>query len=235
MSTVLTAALTETIQSAARRLTSWRRREFQAEMALKYCEGNARRAERLFGWGRNAVHTGLNEFRTGIRCRENFSARGRQKSEVKNPALVAQTHALVEPESQADPKFQTPLAFTRLPAKAVQQQLATGGSPAPAQRTVRDLLNRLGYRLRRVRKSKPQKHSARPTRSSTTCGKSTRRPPARRKRCGFRSIPRPKSRSATSHAAASHADGRPFALPTTTCIPMPSSRRPAFWKSMAIH
>jgi hypothetical protein len=36
---------------------------------------------------------------------------------------VSLIHALVEPESQADSKFQTPLAYTRMTAKAVHEQL----------------------------------------------------------------------------------------------------------------
>jgi hypothetical protein len=73
----------------------------------------------LFGWGRAAVHTGLNERRTGIRCLDAFSARGRPRTEEQQPELVEVIHALVEPASQADSKFQTPLAYTRLTAKAV--------------------------------------------------------------------------------------------------------------------
>ena len=80
---------------------------------------------------------------------------------------------MVEPESQADPKFQTPLAFTRITAKAVHEQLkanAAGESRhVPAERTVHDILNRLGYRLRPVRKTKPQKKFAKPMPSSTIC------------------------------------------------------------------
>ena len=159
MPAVLTESLKETIQTAAAKLTGVRRREFQAEMVVKYCAGSPRRAERVFGWGRAAVRTGLNELRTGIRCVDNFSARGRRTTESKNPALVAQIHVIVEPESQADPKFQTPLAYTRITAKAVRQQLSARGAPQhlPAERTLRDILNRLGYRLRRVRKTKPKK------------------------------------------------------------------------------
>jgi sulfur carrier protein ThiS len=37
----------------------------------------------------------------------------------------------------------------------------------PAERTVHDILNRLGYRLRPVLKTKPQKKFPRQTRSST--------------------------------------------------------------------
>lgn len=168
----LTEAVRETIKSGARKLTGFRRRQFQAEVARQYCDGSARQAERIFGWGRDAVETGLHELRTGIRCLDNFSARGRHKTEARHPALVAQIHAIVEPKSQADPKFQTPLAFTRITAKAVRAQLVAwaSGSPqvVPAERTMYSVLNRLGYRLRRVRKTKPQKSFPKPTPSSRT-------------------------------------------------------------------
>jgi len=191
-----TESVRETIQSAARKLTGFRRRQFQAEMAIKYCGGSPRRAEQVFGWGREAVNTGLNELRTGIRCVEDFSARGRRRTEEQNPELAQEIHALVEPKSQADPKFQTPLAYTRITAKAVHERLAAnagaGERHVPAERTVYDILNRLGYRLRRVRKTKPQKKSPRPTPSSTTCGKSTRKPRRMRKLSASRSTPRPR-------------------------------------------
>jgi Rhodopirellula transposase DDE domain len=168
----LTDSVKELIKSAARKLTGFRRRQFQAEMTIMYCEGHPRRGEQVFGWGRDAVNTGLNELRTGIRCADGFSARGRHKTEVQQPELVSEIHALVEPESQADPKFQTPLAYTRMTAKAVHEQLKANSvgknRHVPAERTVHDILNRLGYRLRPVLKSKPQKKSAKPTPSSTT-------------------------------------------------------------------
>lgn len=170
MLTELTESVKATIQLAARKLTGYLRRQFQAEMAVKYCQGSPRRAEQVFGWGRVAVDTGLNELRTGIRCLDGFSLRGRHKTEELNPELVQEIHSLVDPHSQADPKFQTPLAYTRITAKAVQQQLAAKaagtGRPVPAERTVSDILNRLGYRLRRVRKTQPQKKSLPPTPSS---------------------------------------------------------------------
>jgi len=168
----LTDAVRETILSAARKLTGFRRRQFQAEVAKQYCQGSARRAEQLFGWGRAAVETGLNELRTGIRCLDHFSARGRHKTEQRDPTLVDRIHAIVEPDSQADPKFQTPLAFTRVTAKAVREQLLAeapeASQPVPAERTIHDILNRLGYCLRRVRKTKVQKKFPKPMLSSIT-------------------------------------------------------------------
>ena len=170
MVTDLTDAVRETILSAARKLTGFRRRQFQAEVAAQYCQGSARQAEQLFGWGRAAVETGLNELRTGIRCLDNFSARGRHKAEQRDPTLVDRIHVIVEPDSQADPKFQTPLAFTRVTAKAVRERLLAEApnalQPIPAERTVHDVLNRLGYSLRRVRKTKAQKKFPKLTPSS---------------------------------------------------------------------
>ena len=196
MLTELTESVRETIRLAARKLTGFRRRQFQAEMAIKYCQGNPRRAEQVFGWGRDSVNTGLNELRTGIRCVDDFSTRGRHKTEEQQPELAQKIHALVDPQSQADPKFQTPLAYTRITAKAVYEQLAANTTEkdrhVPAERTIYDILNRLGYRLRRVRKTKPQKNFPRPTPSSITCGKSTPKPHKTRKRSASRSTPRPR-------------------------------------------
>lgn len=194
----LTASMRETIRSAAKKLTGACRRQFQAEVAMRYCQGSPRRAEETFGWGRDAVKKGLHELRGGISCVDNFSARGRRKTEEKYPEIVCRIEALVEPESQADPKFQTPLAFTRMTAQAVHDQLAADVcdepslSTLPAVRTIRDILNRLGYRLRRVRKTRPQKKFPRPTTSSRTSDTCTQKLPTTQARCGFPSTPRPK-------------------------------------------
>jgi hypothetical protein len=163
MSAELTEPVMETIKSACQKLTGNLRRQFQAEVAEQYCDGIPRQAETVFGWGRDAVRLGLHERRTGIRCVDDYSSRGRHKSEDKFPELTAEIQALVEPHSQADPKFQTPLAYTRITAKAVHEHLLAKASQSshavPAERTLYDILNRLGYRLRRVRKTKPQKNS----------------------------------------------------------------------------
>src|SRR5437763_6573667 len=77
------------IRSGASRLTGYRRRSFLAEVAVELCGGNARQAERRFGWGRQTVEKGLQERNHGVRCLEYFAARGRQRSEDKHPQLAA--------------------------------------------------------------------------------------------------------------------------------------------------
>ena len=172
----LTEDIIQTIQSAAKLLTGYKRRQFQAQMALKYCNGSARQAETTFGWGRAAVGTGLNERRTGIRCLEAYELRGRKKSEQRCPKLKGHIHRLVEPQAQADPKFQTALAYTRITARAVRQALQAVPElkdAVPGRQTIGVVLNRLGYRLRRVLKTRPEKRSPKPMPSSDTS-----RPPA---------------------------------------------------------
>lgn len=167
----LTEDVIQTIQSAAKLLTGYRRRQFQAETAIKYCNGSAREAETTFGWGRAAVITGLGELRSGIRCLDACHLRGRKKTEELCPKLEEHVHRLVDPQAQADPKFQTTLAFTRITAKAVRDALKAEPELkgfVPCRQTVGCLLNRLGYRLRRVLKARPEKKFRKPTRSSRT-------------------------------------------------------------------
>lgn len=149
------------IRSAARRLKGHQRRLFQAEVATALCGGNPRAAERRFGWGRAAVATGLHEASQGIRCVENFSAKGSRPSEEKNPQLAADIRAIVEPCTQADPELKSSRRYTNLSAAEVLQALKDQHGYAddrlPSERTMRDILNRLGYRLKRIQKAKPLK------------------------------------------------------------------------------
>ena len=148
------------IRSGARRLTGYQRRLFQAEVATELCGGNARQAERRFGWGRDTVATGLHELQRGMRCREDFAARGRQRSEEKDPQLAADIRAIVEPHTHADPELKSARRYTNLSAAEVRQALMDQGysqQELPSERTMRDILNRMNYRLKRIQKGKPLK------------------------------------------------------------------------------
>lgn len=151
------------LRRAADRLTGHPKRLFQAEVAVALCGGSARRAERRFGWGRDAVGTGLHELASGIRCVENFPARGRVRTEDADPTLAADIRELVEPRTHADPELTTDRRYTDLSAREVLARLRAGGyadADLPSERTARDILNRMGYRLARVRKGRPLKKTA---------------------------------------------------------------------------
>ena len=148
------------IRSGARRLTGYQRRLFLAEVATALCGGSARQAERRFGWGRDTVEKGLHEFHHGVRCLENFAARGRQRSEQKDPQLAADIRAIVEPHTHADPELKSARRYTNLSAAEVRDALIAKGHPKealPSERTLRDILNRMNYRLKRIQKGKPLK------------------------------------------------------------------------------
>jgi hypothetical protein len=159
--TASTQQFEKLIRSAARRLKGHQRRLFQAEVADTLCGGSPRTAERRFGWGRDSVATGLHEVRTAIRCVEDFPARGKLPCEVKDPRLAADIRALVEPHTLADPEVKSARRYTNLSAREVRQALQEQKNYAadrlPSERTLRDILNRLGYRLKRIQKAKPLK------------------------------------------------------------------------------
>ena len=148
------------ICSGARRLTGYQRRLFIAEVATELCGGSARQAERRFGWGRATVEKGLHESCSGVRCLENFAARGRPRSEEKNPQLAEDIRAIVEPHTQADPELKSSRRYTNLSAAEVREALIAKGysqEELSSERTMRDILNRMNYRLKRIQKGKPLK------------------------------------------------------------------------------
>src|SRR3954447_26249598 len=104
-------------------LTGYQRRLFQAEVVTALCGGNARQAEYRFGWGRATVEKGLHEQHHGIRCLENFTARGRRRSEEKDPRLAADIRAIVEPHSYADPELKSSRRYSNLSASEVLEAL----------------------------------------------------------------------------------------------------------------
>ena len=149
------------LRLAASKMTGATRRAFQAEMTWKYCGGNARQAESVFGWGRHTVELGLAERRTGVLCLGAQSARsGRKRWEAQHPQAAQALCQLAQAHAQQDPTFRTTLAYTRLTAQAALEALrAQDGEEdqLPAPSTMAAVLHRLGFRLRRVVKAKPQK------------------------------------------------------------------------------
>jgi hypothetical protein len=149
------------LRLAASKMIGAERRAFMAEMALKYCGGGARLAETVFGWGRETGEMGLAEKRTGLICFGAQSAYcGRQRWEERQPGAAAALRQLAEAHAQPDPSFRTVLGYTRLTAKAAREALLSQGfgeEQLPSPSTMAEVLNRLGYRLRKVVKAKPRK------------------------------------------------------------------------------
>jgi len=149
------------IKNTAETLGGAAKREYVAMITIELLGGSARKAESKVGWSRDMVKKGLGELTTGIGRADNYSARGNKKTEEKMPELKGDIRSIVDPKSQTDPNFQTSFAYTRITAKAVRQALIDEKGYAddelPCENTIRNILNRMGYQLKRVQKTKPIK------------------------------------------------------------------------------
>ena len=136
------------------------RRQSMAQITISLLDGKPRVAEEVFGWGRSTVELGMHELKTGIRCLNDISNRHRTRTEDKYPEILKDIHAIMEPECQADPHLRTNLAYTNMSASAVRKALLSKGwskEIVPTERTISDILNRHGYVIRSVAKTRVQK------------------------------------------------------------------------------
>jgi hypothetical protein len=133
--------------------------------------GGQRRAERALGWSRVTIRKGTHELERGLRCVDNFAARGRKRAEDHLPNLLTDITTIVDGQSQTDPQFRTNRLYTRLSAAEVRRQLIAhhGYTDAelPTAETIGAKLNALGYYPRKVAKTQPQKKFPKPTPSSS--------------------------------------------------------------------
>jgi hypothetical protein len=148
-----------TLKDAAQKLTGNRKRDFMAKVSEDYFDGSARKAETALGWCRHSVQLGLHERRSGLVCVDNYRARGRHKSEEVLPHLAADIRSLVDAQAQADPTFQSTFLYARISARAVREALVSEAgydeSGLPTRQTIGEILNRMGYRLKKHKRPSP--------------------------------------------------------------------------------
>lgn len=157
----ITPELKAALNEAKSKLKSSDRRQFMAQIVESLGPGGQRRAQRELGWNRNTIIKGFKELKSGIRCIDNFSARGRRRSEDHLPHLLEDIKAIVEPVSQIDPTFRTDQCYCPLTAGEVRRRLIEeknySDQQLPKERTIRTKLNQLGFKPQKVAKSKPKK------------------------------------------------------------------------------
>ncbi len=148
------------IRFSARQVTGQQRRTFLALVCKQLCDGSARKAEERFGWGREAVARGLLE-QSGQSVEKLTAIRhSTLRSEVRNPQLAVDIRLIVEPHTHTDPELKTARLYSNLSAGEVRAALVEKGyseAQLPSERTLRDILNRMNYRLKRIQKGKPLK------------------------------------------------------------------------------
>ena len=148
-------------------------------------------------------------------CKKTFNERKgtmfyNRKTEEKLPALEHDIRALAEPQSQQDPKFQSPFQYTRITAKAMRQALSIRRAGSPRNCLVKkpSAISSIAWAFVYVASKKPNRSRrfARPMPFSKTCTGRIRLPMNVKIRYGSRSIRRIKSRLETSLAVVNHAE-----------------------------
>ncbi len=157
----LTDSLKVLFKETAARLRGHERRRFMAQTVAELGPGGQRRAERELGWHRDLIRKGQREVEGGVVCVDAFELRGRKTVESRLPNFQSDIQAIVDSQSQTDPKFTTNRLYTRLSAAEVRRQLIAqkgySSESLPSNETIRMRLNQLGYYPSKVGKTKPQK------------------------------------------------------------------------------
>lgn len=160
--TTITAETKTIYIETSRVLKGHERRLFMARVVKMLGPGGQAYAERELGWNRRTIRKGTHELESGIICLDNFGARGRKRAEVHLPHLLADMRSIVDSQSQTDPTFRTTRLYTRMSAAEVRRQLIHQkgycDDELPSAATLSSKLNEMGYRLRHVQKSRPQKN-----------------------------------------------------------------------------
>jgi len=159
----LTEELKKTYIKTAQNLKGSERRQFMAGIVKSLGYGGQSLAAKELGWCRDTIRKGMGELESGVAIADNFVARGRKRTEEKLPNLLVDITAIADGQSQTDPSFQSTRLYTRISARAVRQALIDqkgySEKQLPTEETIRVKLNDLGYSLRAVQKSRPQKNS----------------------------------------------------------------------------
>ena len=147
---------------AAKQLKGFERRKFLARCCKTLCDQSPRKAEERFGWGRQTIAKGLRELQRNEPepSEAEGKRRGRLPIEQNNPQLAIDIQLIVEPHTHCDPELKTSRQYANLSAAEVREALVEKGydkRQLPAERTIRDILNRMNYRLKRIQKGKPLK------------------------------------------------------------------------------
>ena len=157
----LTDEQKELYKRTAGQLRGAARRAFMAGVVKTLGKGGQRRAARELSWSRTVISRGVRELASGNEVVDRYSDRGRKTTEERLPELLGDIRSIVDGQSQTDPSFASTRLYTRLSASAVREALITqkGYTEAevPSSETIRVRLNRLGYTLRSVQKTRPKK------------------------------------------------------------------------------
>lgn len=148
------------LKIAAVNLKGGARRMFLGQLAIDYGKGGRLAISNHLGISRVTLNKGIEEVRTGIIHEDKFWKRGRKKLEELNPKLIEDIKEIGENSSQTDPQFKSTRLYTRLSVNQIRKELLKRGykeEDLPVKETLRTKLIDLGFKQRKVAKTKPKK------------------------------------------------------------------------------
>lgn len=158
----LSDTLKETYREAAKNLKGSARRKFMAGVVKSLGRGGLSYCARQLGWDPKTMRKGRQELASGIDRADRASNPGRKRTEERLPTLLDDLQAILDAQSQTDATFQSQRLYTRLSVREVRAQLiAQHGyteEALPDNEVLRQRINKLGYKLRSVKKNQPKKN-----------------------------------------------------------------------------
>jgi hypothetical protein len=119
----LTDSLKPFFLETAAELTGAARRLLMAKVVKQLGPGGQSQAAQELGCHRGTLRKGLHELESGLTGIDNYTARGRQPCEKPLPTLLEDLQAVVDRQSQNDPKFES----TRLYGRKVSAKFGVNG------------------------------------------------------------------------------------------------------------
>jgi hypothetical protein len=108
---------------------------------------------------RNTIRKGVEEVKSGKKIEDKYNLRGRKKTTEKLPKLKEEIKAILDSQSQADPKFQTDRLFTNISIGEIRKQLIRQyeytDEELPTIRTINTIVNEMKYTVKSVKKADP--------------------------------------------------------------------------------
>jgi len=157
----LSEELKEILKETSQELKGYARRGFQAKVVKMLGKGGQRQAEEELNWNRGTIRKGQEELTGKFGYLDQFKQRGRKPVEHHLSNLLVDIKAIADAASQTDPTFQTTQLYIRLSAAEVRKQLIEqkgySDEELPCVDTIGTKLNKLGYSLKKVKKSQPLK------------------------------------------------------------------------------
>jgi hypothetical protein len=146
---------------AVKNLSGYNRRIVLAELSEEIGRGGQSLIAREFNVGRDTIRKGVCELKCGIRCKDAYNMRGRKSSTEHLPNLADDIRAIAESQCQTDPTFKSTRLYTRLTINEFRKQLIEAKNytleELPSHQTLNTLVNKLGYNMKKVQKTKPLK------------------------------------------------------------------------------